>query len=220
MLIPDHIQLIVFDAFGTLFDVASLDRRLSELLGDKASQINEVWRRKQLEYTWLRTLMGEYKLFSEVTADALTFACRSQHIALKDAEREYMVQGYFELAAFQGLHKQLRALGQKYKLAILSNADPAMLDSAVKANQLEAYFEAVMSADSVRLFKPRPEVYQIACRQFALRPGEVAFISSNTWDVAGAGAFGFFNIWLNRGSQSMDILSHPPSLEIGDMQDL
>lgn len=220
MPIPAHIRLIVFDAFGTLFDVAELDHRLGEMFGDKAPAINAIWRRKQLEYTWLKTMMGDYRPFSEVTSDALVFACSSLGIPLEEPVKKYMVQGYFELAAFPGLEDRLASLKTRYQLAVLSNADPGMLDSAVRTNHLGKYFNAVVSADAVRLFKPRPEVYQIACRQFDLKPGEIAFISSNTWDVAGAGAFGFYNIWLNRGGQTMDVLGHPPSLEIGDLGDL
>jgi len=218
--LPGHIKALVFDAFGTLFDVQSLDQRLETHFGSQAPAINAVWRQKQLQYTWLRSLMNRYEPFSTVTAEALTFACKEIGVELTDEVKAHMVQGYFELQAYSTLKKGLGELKNHYRLAILSNADPSMLNSAAEFNEIDHFFDAILSVDSLQQFKPIPAVYQLAPNALELQANEVAFVSSNTWDVSGAKSFGLFTIWLNRNNATMEALGYPPDIEINGLQAL
>lgn len=218
--LPTHIKALVFDAFGTLFDIQSLDQRLKTHFGEQAEAINAVWRQKQLQYTWLRSLMNQYKPFSEVTAEALSFACKQIGVELTDEVKAHMVQGYFELQAYPTLKNGLAGLKDQYQLAILSNADPAMLNSAARFNEIDPYFTAILSVDTLKLFKPIPAVYELAPQALNLEAAEVAFISSNTWDVSGAKSFGLFTIWLNRNHATMETLGFSADREIQDLEAL
>lgn len=212
--LPTQIKALVFDAFGTLFDVYSLDQRLETHFGEQAPAINAVWRQKQLQYTWLRSLMNRYKPFSAVTAEALAFACKEVGVELTEEVKAHMVQGYYELQAYPTLKNGLAELQKQYQLAILSNADPAMLNSAAKFNQIDHFFEAILSVDKLQLFKPIPAVYELAPEALKLHASEIAFVSSNTWDVSGAKSFGLFTIWLNRNTSTLEELGFPPDIEI------
>lgn len=214
MSLPETIKIIVFDAYGTLFNVRSIEDGLQSHFGDRAERISSIWRQKQLEYTWLRTLMNKYEPFSEVTKEALEFACKHENVTLSSEIRNDLLNRYFELSVFEEVPDLLKKLSNKYRLAILSNANLLMLKRAVAFNGLDSYLEAVLSADSVALFKPRPEVYEIATRHFDLEKGEITFVSSNTWDVAGAAAYGFYTIRLKRGEKPMDTMGFESSLEI------
>lgn len=218
--LPPQIKALVFDAFGTLFDVQSLDQRLETHFGSKAPEINAIWRQKQLQYSWLRSLMDRYKPFSRVTAEALTFACKEIGVELSDEVKAHMMQGYYELQAYSTLKKGLGELKKQYRLAILSNADPAMLNSAAVFNEIDHFFDAILSVDSLQQFKPIPAVYQLAPNALALQPNEVAFVSSNTWDVTGAKSFGLFTIWLNRNNATMETLGYAPDIEINNLASL
>lgn len=220
MPLPNHIQALVFDAYGTLFNVNSLDEGLALHFSEKASAINEIWRRKQLEYTWLRTLMGKYKPFSGITRDALHFACESLGIPISDSQMEEMMQRYFSLSAFPEIGEILKTLAPQLKLAVLSNANPDMLHASIRFNQLDEWVSHIISADSVKQFKPRPEVYRLAEAELELDRKNIGFISSNTWDVAGAKSFGFFAIWLNRGTGIQENLEEPSNMEINHLNQL
>ncbi|MEL6191273.1 MAG: haloacid dehalogenase type II [Bacteroidota bacterium] len=219
-LLPSSIKAIVFDAYGTLLSIDALDTRLEKHFGEQAKAINQVWRQKQLEYTWLRGLMQEYRPFSTVTAEALEFACLHLGIQLTPAIKEDLVRGYFELTAYGDVKASLERLGKSYSLAVLSNADPAMLTTAMEYNQLSDHLQAILSVDAVQMFKPHPSVYQIAVDQFKLSPSEIAFVSSNTWDISGSAAFGLTPVWLNRFGKTMDTLGYSPSLTIHSLADL
>lgn len=203
-------KALVFDAYGTLFDVFSMQQRLEDYFGDHAAQINPVWRQKQLEYTWLRSLMDRYVPFSRVTADALHFACSSVGVELKKAVQQALMKHYFTLSAFPEVPEVLARLSETYQLAILSNADRKMLEGAARNNGLAEYLKAIFSVDDVGLYKPRPEVYQMAAEGLGLAKDEIAFISSNTWDVAGAKSFGLRVIWLKRGEGNIERLGFEP----------
>lgn len=218
--LPTHIKALVFDAFGTLFDVQSLDQRLETHFGSQASEINAIWRQKQLQYTWLRSLMDRYKPFSSVTAEALTFACKEIGVTLTDEVKAHMMQGYYELQAYSTLKKGLGELKKHYRLAVLSNADPAMLNSAAEFNEIDHFFDAILSVDSLQQFKPIPAVYELAPKALELQATEVAFVSSNTWDVTGAKSFGLFTIWLNRNQATMETLGYAPDIEINNLASL
>lgn len=218
--LPSHIQAIVFDAYGTLFNVDAIESGLSRYFGTHASAISEVWRRKQLEYTWLRTLMGTYKPFSEVTAEALEFACEYQRVSFTPAIQEDLMQQYFVLDTFPEVPELLARLSAHTKLAILSNANPEMLSAAADHNQISASLSNIFSANSVAQFKPVRAVYAIASHGLGYSPAEIAFVSSNTWDVTGASAYGFHAIWLNRNQSTMEKLGYPPAQTIKELEEL
>jgi len=211
---------IVFDAYGTLLNINSLDERLHHYYGENASNISEIWRRKQLEYTWLRTLMQRYEPFSTVTAEALEFACNSFSLPLKEEILKDMMHRYFELSAFPEIPSVLEKLSEKYKLAILSNADLPMLNGAVKYNKLGSLLTKIISADQIKQFKPVPEVYGLATKTLKLKEEQIAFVSANPWDVAGAKSFGLQTIWLNRKAGGMEKLGFTPDTEIKNLSAL
>lgn len=191
-------KVVVFDAYGTLFDVNSLDRLLNDYFGEASTELSALWRKKQLEYTWLRTLMKRYRPFSEVTLDALSFACNMLRLELTNDIKNHLKTAYLRLQAFPEVKSVLTVLHQQTSLAVLSNADRSMLQGALETNQLTEMFNQVLSADDIQKFKPRPEVYEMVCKAFSCLPQEVLFVSSNTWDVAGAKSFGLRVAWLNR----------------------
>ena len=215
MQIHKDLQALVFDAFGTLFHIGSLNERLTHHFGEQAELVGEIWRNKQLEYTWLRTLMGLYEPFSRVTEDALRFACRSQSIVLTEAVLADLVAQYGTISTFPEVQGLLPKLAKSYRLAVLSNGNPEMLSKAVAENGILEFFEGVYSVDKVRVFKPHPSVYQIAVNALDLDKEKIGFISTNTWDVAGASAFGLKAIHLNRFNKVQDELgiAHAPHID-------
>ena len=217
---PTDIQAIVFDAYGTLLDVQSLTNKLTSYFPEHATEINNIWRRKQLEYTWLRSLMEQYKPFSEVTAEALEFACKAAQVPLPTEVKADLVSGYFSLKAYPEIADSLQELSKHYQLAILSNADPAMLEAATSTNNLNEHLQAIISADSVQTFKPHPSVYRLAEHELKLDRAHIAFVSSNTWDVSGAKSFGLYSIWLQRGQLPMEVLGFEPDISINKITDL
>ncbi len=219
-MLPPTIKAILFDAYGTLFDVRTLTERLSKHFGDQAADINAIWRRKQLEYTWLRALMQKYEPFSVVTAEALSFACESLDIKLTDAVKEDLVQGYYDLAAYDSVLSQLPGLAERFSLSILSNADEAMLLAAVNNSKIKSYFQAIYSVDTVKHYKPDPRVYEMARKGLGFEASEIVFVSSNTWDVAGAKSFGFHVCWLDHFGGTLDHLDAQPDHLIKNLSEL
>ena len=214
-----NIQAFVFDAYGTLFNINSLDEQLAHYFGNQAKAISATWRRKQLEYTWLRALMQRYVPFSQVTLDALAYACQSVGVKLTDEISHDLQQRYEVLSAYPEVPATLQQLSQHYRLAILSNADPVFLEQAVQHNQLGNYLEAVLSADTLQTYKTMPQVYQLAVDTLQLPSKQIAFVTSNPWDVAGAKSFGLTTVWINRGSIP-EQLGFPADFEIKQFQDL
>ncbi|MEL6592918.1 MAG: haloacid dehalogenase type II, partial [Bacteroidota bacterium] len=196
-MLSSEVKAIVFDAYGTLFDVQSLTQRLQQHFGDQASAINQIWRQKQLQYTWLRALMQRYQPFSQVTMDALSFACEASGQALREAQKQDLLDCYYAISAYQQVQEAIPGLAERFPLAVLSNADEAMLGAALRNAQLERHFTHVLSVDQVQCYKPDPRVYQLAVDAFGLTPQQICFVSSNTWDVAGAKSFGFQVAWLD-----------------------
>ncbi len=215
-----NIQAIVFDAYGTLLDISSIDQLLKELFGDKANDIGSLWRKKQLEYTWLRTLMGRYVHFDTVTLDALKFACRYNGVDLNEKMAETLMQAYDELSIFEDVSPALRKLMARYRLAVLSNANQKMLENSLKHNKVHSLFEQIISVEEALHFKPKPVVYRMAEQQLDLKRFEILFISSNTWDVAGAKSFGLKVVWGNRFNGQMEELSFEPDLIVADLEEL
>jgi 2-haloacid dehalogenase len=186
----------VFDAYGTLFDVHSVVEAGRALTPDPAA-LSTLWRQKQLEYTWLRSLMDRYEDFWAVTGAALRYAVRRLGIAASEAQLASLMEAYLRLACFPDVHEALTRLAGRPR-AILSNGAPAMLQAAVRSSGLEPLIEHVISVDAVQVYKPAPAVYALGPAALGIAPGELLFVSSNAWDVAGAKAFGYQVAWCNR----------------------
>ena len=195
------VKACVFDAYGTLFDVHAPAAALAAELGENAPAISAQWRTKQLEYTWLRSLMGRYADFSQVTADALDYALEANGLSGSPV-REKLLTLYTSLAAYPDAAPCLTALKNAgARTGILSNGSPSMLAAAVTSAKLGAFLDCILSVDAVRIYKPSPAVYPLACTAFGAEPDEIAFVSANGWDCAGAAAFGFRVIHVNRFDQ-------------------
>lgn len=188
----------VFDAYGTLFDVHAAIGRYRNEGGPDADRISDLWRTKQLEYTWTLTLAGRYVDFWTLTERALDYALARFPSANTALKPKYL-DAYLSLDAFSDARETLRALKSRgLKTAILSNGTPAMLAAAVRAAKLDDAFDAVLSVDAIRMFKPRPEVYRMATDTLSVSSSDIVFVSSNRWDVMGACAFGCKPMWVNR----------------------
>jgi len=200
----------VFDAYGTLFDVHSVVEAGREITGDPLA-LSTTWRQKQLEYTWLRALMGTYADFWAVTEAALRYAIRRLGLTATDAQVRRLMEAYLSLACFPEVRPALGRLAGRPR-AVLSNGAPAMLAAAVAASGLATFLEHVISVDRVKTYKPSPRVYALGPEVLGVSAGELLFVSSNGWDVAGAKAFGYQVAWCNR--------SHAPEEELGVRADL
>ena len=208
------IQACVFDAYGTLFDVNSAAAREKEALGERWQPLAELWRAKQLQYTWLRALMGRHVDFWQVTCDALDHALAS--LDLRDAAlRARLLELYFALQAYPEVKETLASLKARgMKLAILSNGEPKMLASAATNSGIAEMLDAILSVEEVKVFKPHPSVYRLPAERFGLAPAQMCFVSSNGWDARAAKAFGFRVIWCNRFGQQPDRIPEAPDGEI------
>jgi len=216
----DQIKAIVFDAYGTLLDINSLDDYLAVYFGDKANAISTIWRRKQLEYTWLRTLMGRYRPFSEVTIEALDFACTQFNLSLTEDIKNDMKRRYYLLDVYPEVPEVLETLAKKYSLSILSNANLEMLEKAAQHNGIDKHLEQILSADAIKKYKPDPEVYKLTETKLAWKKDQIAFVSSNTWDVAGAKSYGLNVIWLRRANNTQETLGFNSDLSLDKLDHL
>jgi 2-haloacid dehalogenase len=213
------VRAFVFDAYGTLFDVASAAARHREALGERHVALSRLWRQKQLEYTWLRTLMGRHADFQQVTADALDYALEA--LSLPAALRDRLLEIYLELDAYPDAAATLRLLrGRGLRTGILSNGTPAMLEAIVGKATLPALFDAVLSIETIGRYKPVPTVYQLAVDRLGIEAARIAFVSANGWDAAGAAAFGFQTVWVNREGAPLDRLPGRPLAQVRQLADL
>jgi 2-haloacid dehalogenase len=214
------VTVYAFDAYGTLFDVHAAVARHADAIGPQAPRLSELWRTKQLEYTWVRSLAGAYRDFEAVTRDALAFAaarCGGLSPALTDA----LLDAYQTLDAYADARPALSRLkAQGAQLAILSNGSPGMLANAVRAAGLDDAFDAVLSVDSLRLYKTAPAAYALVTERFGVTPAQVSFQSSNRWDIAGAARFGFRCVWVNRTGQPDEYDDLTPGLVVRTLDDL
>lgn len=214
------IEACVFDAYGTLFDVSSVARGAQDELGASWQALSDLWRTKQLQYTWLRGLSGKHADFWQVTGDALDFAMTSIGIA-DNGLRDRLMDLYLRISAYPEVKETLcRLKASGVKLAILSNGTPAMLSSAVDNANLGGLFDAVLSVEEVGVFKPHSSVYQLAVDRLAVAPKQICFISSNGWDAFSAKAFGFHVLWCNRFAQVPERIPDVPDGEILDLSEL
>lgn len=210
----------VFDAYGTLFDFNAAAERCRDTLGDKAPQLSSTWRTKQLEYTWLRSLMGRHVDFWQVTSDALDFSLAAQGLE-DEALRARLLECYGTLDAYPDAKATLARLrAAELTTAILSNGSPGMLDSAVESAGLADVLDAVLSVEEVGVFKPHPSVYQLAVDRLGMPAHRICFMSSNGWDARGAAAFGFRVVWVNRFGQQADRLPGDPDAVVTSLDAL
>jgi len=207
------IDAFVFDAYGTLFDVHSVMQRCESWWPGKGAALSQAWRAKQLEYTWQRSLMQRYQPFSAVTRDALAWACESLGLALDENKAKSLMDEYLRLSTFPDVPAALARLRRNQanlsvRQAILSNGSPDMLVPLVKNSGLK--FDAVLSVDEVKIFKPAPEVYELAVKKLGVPKDRIGFVSSNCWDALGAKSFGFTAYWINRAGAPVDRLGFTP----------
>ena len=207
----------VFDAYGTLFDVHAAIGRHRAAVGPDAEAFSALWRTKQLEYTWTNTLAGRYADFWTLTGQALDF-CFARFPSVDKALRGKLLDAYLVLDAYPDARAVLRELKDRGdKTGILSNGSPAMLTKAVEAAGIADLLDASLSIDGLRMYKPRPEVYAMAIQVFACKPTDVVFVSSNRWDIMGAGAFGFRTAWINRTNMPDEYGAPAPTVALSDL---
>ena len=210
----------VFDAYGTLFDVHAAVRRHAEKLGPDAQRLSSLWREKQLEYSWVRALMGQYKDFWELTRQGLDTAFALVPSA-DPSLKEELLNAYWKLDCYPEVPEVLTSLkATGAKIAILSNGSPAMLDAAAKASGLSELFDDIFSVDELRTFKTDPSVYEMVTTSYRIYPEEVSFQSSNRWDIAGATAFGFRTVWMNRTGMPDEYKDLAPKAVLSDLSGL
>ena len=214
------ISVCVFDAYGTLFDYNTAAGRHSATLGEKAAPLADLWRLKQLQYTWLRSLMGRYTGFWQVTGEALDFAMGE--LGIEDgALRANLMEAYLTLDAYAEVQETLATLRTHgLRTAILSNGESSMLDAAVEAAGIADSLDAVLSVEEVGIYKPHPSVYQLVVDRLGVAAANVSFQSSNAWDANGAAAFGFRVAWCNRFGQGQERVPEAPDAEIATLAEL
>ena len=210
---------LVFDAYGTLYDVHTVVALCDRFWPGKGGAVSQLWRTKQLEYTWQRSLMQRYAPFSRVTEAGLRHACAALGLELSDTQAATLMQQYLNLSLYPDAMPALEALHGR-KLAILSNGSPDMLDPLVAASGLDQVLDAVLSVAEVRIFKPDPRVYQIAVDRLGVPKEAIGFVSSNCWDACGARSFGFLTYWINRAGAPLDALDATPDHTIARLTDL
>ncbi len=212
--------IYVFDAYGTLFDVHAAMARFRAQVGPDADRMSEIWRLKQLEYSWTLTLSGHYADFWTLTERALDHAL-ARVPSVDKALKPKLLEAYFQLDAFPDARTALRALkAAGHKTAILSNGSPNMLKGAVEGARLGSDLDAVLSVDVLKMFKPRPQVYALVTDHFKCAPGDVTFVSSNRWDVMASVSVGFRGIWVNRSKMPDEYLDFPPKQTLSDLSGL
>ncbi len=214
-----NIKAIIFDAYGTLFDVNSAAEKCKDKIGDKWEGFANYWRTTQLEYTWLRSLMNRHKDFWQVTEDSLDKSIRAFNI--DPSMRNELLDLYKVLSPFKEVPKTLKTLKEKkFKLSILSNGTPTLLNDLIKNNNLENIFDDLFSIEQVGIYKPDSKVYDMPVQKYSIEKNEIAFLSANTWDVSGGGNYGFNAIWVNRNKNIFDNLDYKPNSEIKDLSEL
>jgi len=214
-----NVKAIIFDAYGTLFDVNSAAEKCKDKIGDKWEPFANFWRTTQLEYTWLRSLMGRHKDFWQITEDSLDKSMKAFKIEF--SMRDELLNLYKVLSPFKEVQETLKTLKEKkLKLAILSNGTPSLLNELVKSNNLENLFDDIFSIEEVGVYKPNSKVYDMPVKKYKIRKDEIAFLSANTWDVSGGGNYGYQAIWVNRNNNIFDNLDFKPKLEIKNLSGL
>ena len=214
-----NIKAIIFDAYGTLFDVNSAAEKCQGKIGDKWEDFANYWRTTQLEYTWLRSLMNRHKDFWKITEDSLDKSMK--FFKIDNSMRNDLLDLYKALSPFSEVKETLNKLKKKdFKLAILSNGTPDLLGNLVKNNNLENIFDDIFSIEEVGIFKPDSKVYELPVNKYNIKKDEILFLSANTWDVSGGGNYGYNSVWVNRNKNIFDNLDYQPLDEIHDLSEL
>ena len=210
------IKAIVFDAYGTLFDVNSASEKCKDKIGDKWEGFANYWRTTQLEYTWLRSLMKRHKDFWQITEDSLDKSMKA--FKIDSSMKNELLDLYKVLSPYPEVKEVLRNLKAKeYKIAILSNGTPALLNRLIKSNSLDNIFDDIFSIEEVEIYKPDSKVYDMPVKKYQINAGEVDFLRANTWDVSGGGNYGYNAIWVNRNKNIFDNLDYKPENEVSDL---
>ena len=214
-----NVKAIIFDAYGTLFDVNSAAKKCKDKIGDKWEGFANYWRTTQLEYTWLRSLMNRHKDFWQVTEDSLDKSMKA--FKIDSSMRGELLDLYKILSTFPEVKEVLNNLKEKnYKLAILSNGTPSLLNELVKSNNLDSIFDDIFSIEEVGIYKPSSKVYDIPIKKFKIQKDEVVFLSANSWDVSGGGNYGYNSVWVNRNNNIFDSLDYIPQNQVKNLGEL
>ena len=214
-----NIKAIIFDAYGTLFDVNSAAEKCKDKIGDKWEDFANFWRTTQLEYTWLRSLMKRHEDFLQVTEGSLDKSMKA--FKIDPSMKNELLNLYKVLSPFKEVPEALKTLkAKKFKLAILSNGTPSLLNELVRSNDLNDLFDDLFSVEEVGIYKPDSKVYDLPIKKYKIEKNEVAFLSANTWDVSGGGNYGFNSIWVNRNNSIFDNLDYRPKHEIKNLSEL
>jgi 2-haloacid dehalogenase len=214
-----NIKAIIFDAYGTLFDVNSAAEKCKDKIGDKWEGFANYWRTTQLEYTWLRSLMNRHKNFWQVTEDSLDKSMKV--FKIDSSMKNELLNLYKILSTFLEVPEVLKFLKAKnYKLAILSNGTPTLLNKLVTSNNLDNIFDDIFSIEEVGIYKPDSKVYDLPIKKYKIEKEEVVFLSANTWDVSGGGNYGYSSIWVNRNNNIFDNLDYKPKIQITNLKQL
>ena len=214
-----NVKAIIFDAYGTLFDVNSAAKKCKDKIGDKWEGFANYWRTTQLEYTWLRSLMNRHKDFWQVTEDSLDKSIKA--FKIDSSMRGELLDLYKILSTYPEVEEVLNNLKEKnYKLAILSNGTPSLLNELVKSNNLDSIFDDIFSIEEVGIYKPSSKVYDIPIKKFKIQKDEVVFLSANTWDVSGGGNYGYNSVWVNRNNNIFDSLDYIPQNQVKNLGEL
>ena len=214
-----NVKAIIFDAYGTLFDVNSAAEKCKGKIGNKWESFANYWRTTQLEYTWLRSLMKKHKDFWQITEDSLDKSMKVFNI--DNSMKNELLNLYKVLSTFPEVNEVLKKLKEKkYKIAILSNGTPSLINELVKSNNLDNMFDDIFSIEQVKVYKPDNKVYDIPIQKYKIQNDEVVFLSANTWDISGGGNFGYNAVWVNRNSNVFDNLDYKPKNEIGNLKEL
>ena len=212
-------KAVVFDAYGTLFDVNSAAEKCKEKIGNEWEAFANFWRNTQLEYTWLRSLMKRHKDFWQITEDSLDKSMKVFNIDIR--MKNELLNLYKVLSPYPEVKEVLEIYKKKnYKLAILSNGTPALLENLVKSNNLNNLFDDLFSIEEVKIYKPDSKVYDLPIKKYKIEPHEITFLSANTWDVSGGGNYGYNSIWVNRNKSKFDNLDYQPVNEVGNLSQL
>ena len=212
-------KALVFDAYGTLFDVNSAANKCKEKIGEDWEKFANFWRTTQLEYTWLRSLMGRHRDFWKITEDSLEKSM--QVFGVNKNMKNELLNLYKVLSPYPEVKNVLETLkDQNFKLAILSNGTPSLLNELVSSNDLNNLFDDLFSVEEVKVFKPASKVYEIPTKKYNIKASQITFLSANTWDVSGAGNFGYNSVWVNRNKSKFDLLDYQPKNEVSNLTQL
>ena len=214
-----NIKALVFDAYGTLFDVNSAANKCKEKIGEDWEKFANFWRTTQLEYTWLRSLMGRHRDFWKITEDSLEKSM--QVFGVDKNMKNELLNLYKVLSPYPEVKNVLETLkDQNFKLAILSNGTPSLLNELVTSNNLNNLFDDLFSVEEVKVFKPASKVYEIPTKKYNIKASQITFLSANTWDVSGGGNFGYNSVWVNRNKSKFDLLDYQPKNEVSNLTQL